>query len=75
MCGACSGTALIWKLDAIKKGIYYDIKQLINDEAMTTAAMGTSKNNSFNEQNNNSARASRFLVHFFAFTRREMTKF
>ena len=32
----------------------------------------------FNEQNNNSARASRFFVHFFAFTaqlRREMTKF
>ena len=36
------------------------------------------KNNRFNEQNNNSARASRFFVHFFAFTaqlRREMTKF
>ena len=32
----------------------------------------------FNEQNNNSARASRFFAHFFAFTaqlRREMTKF
>ena len=39
---------------------------------------GTSKNNRFNEQNNNSARASRFFVQFFAFTaqlRREMTKF
>ena len=36
----------------------------------------TSKNNRFNEQNN-SARASRFFVHFFAFTaqlRSEMTK-
>ena len=36
------------------------------------------KKNRFNEQNNNSARASRFFVHFFAFTaqlRREMTKF
>ena len=36
------------------------------------------KSNRFNEQNNNSARASRFFVHFFAFTaqlRREMTKF
>ena len=41
-------------------------------------ATGTSKNNGFNEQNNNSARASRFFVHSFAFTaqlRREMTKF
>ena len=36
------------------------------------------KNNRFNEQNNNSARASRFFVHFFAVPaqlRREMTKF
>ena len=44
----------------------------------TTTATGKSKNNRFNEQNNNSARASRFFVHFFAFTaqpRREMTKF
>ena len=44
----------------------------------TTTPTGTSKNNRFNEQNNNSARASRFFVHFFAFTaqlRREMTKF
>ena len=35
------------------------------------------KNNRFNEQKNNSARASRFFVHSFAFTaqlRREMTK-
>ena len=34
------------------------------------------KNNRFNEQNNNSARASRFFVHFFAVPaqqRREMT--
>ena len=39
---------------------------------------GTSENNRFNEQNNNSPRASRFFVHFFAFTaqlRRGMTKF
>ena len=38
---------------------------------------GASKSNRFNEQNNNSARASCFFVHFFAFTaqlRREMTK-
>ena len=45
---------------------------------MTMAVTGTSKNNRFNEQKNNSARASRFFVHFFAFTtqlRREMTKF
>ena len=44
----------------------------------TTTSTGTSKNNRFNEQNNNSARASRFFVHFFAFIarlRREMTKF
>ena len=27
---------------------------------------GTPKSNRFNEQNNNSARASRFFVHFFA---------
>ena len=33
MCGACSRTALIWKLDAIKKGFYYDIKHLINDRS------------------------------------------
>ena len=36
------------------------------------------KSNGFNEQNNNSARASRFFVHFFAVPaqlRREMTKF
>ena len=36
------------------------------------------KSNRFNEQNNNSARASRFFVHFFAVPaqlRREMTKF
>ena len=36
------------------------------------------KKNRFNEQNNNPARATRFLVHFFAFTaqlRLEMTKF
>ena len=36
------------------------------------------KNNRFNKRNNNSARASRFLVHFFAVPaqlRREMTKF
>ena len=36
------------------------------------------ESNRFNEQNNNSARASHFFVHFFAFTeqpRREMTKF
>ena len=35
-------------------------------------------NNRINEPNNNFARASRFLVHFFAFNaqlRREMTKF
>ena len=35
-------------------------------ETRTTTATGTSKNNRFNEQNNNSARASRFFVHFFA---------
>ena len=36
------------------------------------------ESNGLNEQNNNSARASHFFVHFFAFTeqpRREMTKF
>ena len=36
------------------------------------------KNNRFHEQNDNSARASHFFVHFFAFTtqlRREMPKF
>ena len=36
------------------------------------------KSKRFNEQNNNSARASRFFVHFFAVPaqlRREMTKF
>ena len=36
------------------------------------------KNDRFNEQNNNSARASRFFLHFFAVPaqlRREMTKF
>ena len=35
------------------------------------------KSNRLNEQNNNSARASRFSVHFFAVPaqRREMTKF
>ena len=36
------------------------------------------KSNRFNEQNNNSARASRFFVNFFAVAaklRREMTKF
>ena len=36
------------------------------------------KSNRFNEQNNNSARASRLFVHFFAVPaklRREMTKF
>ena len=36
------------------------------------------KGNRFNERNNNSARASRFFVHFFAVPaqlRREMTKF
>ena len=35
------------------------------------------KSNGFNEQNNNSASASRFFVHFFAVPaqRREMTKF
>ena len=36
------------------------------------------KSNRFNEQKNNSARASRFFVHFFAVLaqlRREMTKF
>ena len=36
------------------------------------------ESNRLNEQNNNSARASHFFVHFFAFTeqpRREMTKF
>ena len=36
------------------------------------------KSNRFNEQNNNSARASRFFVNFFAVPaklRREMTKF
>ena len=36
------------------------------------------KSNIFNERNNNSARASRFFVHFFAVPaqlRREMTKF
>ena len=47
-------------------------------ETTTTTAKGTSKNNRFNEQNNNSARISRFFVHFFAFTaqlRREMAKF
>ena len=35
------------------------------------------KNNRFNEQNNNSARASRFFVHLFSVpvqVRREMTK-
>ena len=36
------------------------------------------KSNRFSEQNNNSARASRFVVHFFTVPeqlRREMTKF
>ena len=36
------------------------------------------KSNWFNDQNNNFARASQFLVHFFAFPaqlRREMAKF
>ena len=36
------------------------------------------RSNKFNDQNNNSARASRFFVHFFpvpAQLRREMTKF
>ena len=47
-------------------------------ETTTTTATGTSKNNRFYEQNNNSARASRIFVHFFASTaqlRREHVKF
>ena len=45
---------------------------------MTTTATGTKKNNRFNGQNNRSARASCFFVHFFAFTaqlRCEMSNF
>ena len=47
-------------------------------ETTTATETGTSKSNRFNEQNNSSARASRFFVHFFAVPaqlRREMTKF
>ena len=47
-------------------------------ETTAATATGTSKSNGFNEQNNNSARASRFFVHFFAVPtqlRREMMKF
>ena len=47
-------------------------------ETTTATATATSKNNRFSKQNNNSARASRFFVHFFAVSaqlRREMTKF
>ena len=47
-------------------------------ETTATTATGTSKNNKFKELNNNSTRASRFFVHFFAFTaqlRREKTRF
>ena len=35
-------------------------------ETTTATATESSKSNRFNEQNNKSARASRFLVHFFA---------
>jgi len=46
----------------------------------TATATGTAKkkNNGFNGQNNNFARASRFFAHFFAVSaqqQREMTKF
>ena len=34
-------------------------------KVMIPVIIGTSKNNRFNDQNNSSARASRFLVHFF----------
>ena len=50
----------------------------IDVAAVGSQGTGTSKNNRFNEQNNNSARASRFFVRFFAVPaqlRREMTKF
>ena len=47
-------------------------------ETTTATATGTSKSKRFNEQNNNSAPASRFFVHFFAVPaqlRGEMAKF
>ena len=47
-------------------------------ETTTATATATTKSNKFSKQNNNSARASRFFVHFFAVSaqlRREMTKF
>ena len=47
-------------------------------ETTTATATESSKSNRFNEQNNKSARASRFFVHFFAVPaqpRREMTNF
>ena len=39
-------------------------------DATTAAAVRTSKNNRLNRQNNNSARAARFFVHFSAVTAR-----
>ena len=51
---------------------------LINRDLTKPRLRQRQKNNGFNEQKNNFARASRFLVHFFAFTaqlRCEMTKF
>ena len=61
-----------WRNSPLSRG-YYGLY-----ETTATTATGTSKNNRFDELNNNSARASRFFVHFFAFIaqlRREMTKF
>ena len=46
-------------------------------ETTRAAATGTSKSNGLTSQNNSSARALRFFVHFFAVPaqmRREMTK-
>ena len=47
-------------------------------ETTMATATATSKSNRFSKENNNSARASRLFVHFFAVSaqlRREMTKF
>ena len=78
----------IWRLSKVRTGwLFIDLvfflrfpwKRIRDLTKLRRQRQGErQKSNRFNEQNNNSARASRFLLHFFAVPaqlRREMAKF
>ena len=57
-------------LESVYNSLFTDSFKMTGTLIMTTSETRTSNRTGFYETNNNSARASRFFVHFFAFTAR-----